>query len=82
MGKLNVKGFALAFGIITGIWMFALALLSLWSGWGRELVFLYSSLFLGYGTSIGGAIIGFVWGVIYGGIFGFLIAWLYNAFVK
>ena len=82
MTKLNIKSFTIAFGAITGFWMFALALLSSGTGWGKELIALYSSLFFGYGPTLLGALAGLVWGVIYGGVFGFLIAWLYNLLVK
>lgn len=82
MMKLNIKGFAIAFGIITGLWMLALSLLSLATGWGSEVISLYGSLFVGYGATVGGAIAGAIWGFVYGFVFGALIAWLYNMLVK
>lgn len=78
---LNTKSFALAFGVITGLWMFAIAFIAMATGWGSELVRLYGSLFAGYGATLGGAIAGLVWGFVYGGVFGWLIAWLYNRFI-
>ena len=51
-------------------------------GWGREIVELASSLYLGYAATCLGTIIGTTWAFIDGFIGGVIIAWLYNKFQK
>lgn len=51
-------------------------------GWGVGLVDAISSLYIGYGPSIVGAIIGAIWGFVDGYIAGVVIAWLYNKIAK
>jgi hypothetical protein len=51
-------------------------------GWGNALVAALSSLYLGYGPSIAGAIIGAVWAFVDGYVGGLVVAWLYNKLAK
>jgi hypothetical protein len=75
--KLNVKGFALATGILWGLSVVLLTLISLWHGGGGHLGLL-SLVYVGYTVSYLGSLIGLVYGFVDGVIAGALFAWLYN----
>ncbi len=77
--KLNVRAFALAFGIWWGVGI----LLGTWwviaiGGATGEATFL-GRLYIGYAISPLGSLIGLVWGFADGLIAGAILAWLYNA---
>lgn len=78
--KLRVRAFGLAAGVVTGLFVFAFTLISLWFGSGGTIDALVVP-FPGYSWSVGGAIIGLIWGFVYGFVGGVLLAWLYNRFV-
>ena len=75
--KLNIKALAVAIG---ALWAFSVLLLAWMAafGWGREMVTVLASLYLGYAPTFLGGIIGAVWAFIEGAIAGAIIAWLYN----
>ncbi|MGD2125021.1 MAG: bacteriophage holin [Desulfobacteraceae bacterium] len=77
--KLNVRSFALAFGLI---WGFALFFLTWWiigfDGSTGEATFI-GRLYRGYSISPAGSFIGFIWAFVDGLIFGGIFAWLYNS---
>lgn len=77
MQSLSIKGLAVALGLTWGSGIFLLGLIGA-AGWGRPLVDLLGSLYLGYSPSVGGSLIGGVWAFIDGAIGGILIAWIYN----
>ena len=76
--KLNIKAFALSFGLVSG---FGLFLLTWWiigfdgSTGGPTLI---GRLYRGYSITPAGSLIGFIWAFIDGLIFGAIFAWLYN----
>lgn len=76
--KLNVKAFALAFGLI---WGFGLFFLTWWimafDGATGEEMFI-GRVYRGYTVSPAGSFIGLVWALIDGSIGGAIFAWLYN----
>ncbi|HET6464650.1 MAG TPA: bacteriophage holin [Nitrospiria bacterium] len=76
--KLNVKAFALAFGLI---WGFGLFFLTWWimafDGATGEEMFI-GRVYRGYTISPAGSFIGLVWALIDGSIGGAIFAWLYN----
>lgn len=76
--KLNVKAFALAFGLV---WGFGLFLFTWWliafDGATGEIT-LIGRLYRGYNISPLGSVIGLLWGLIDGAIGGAIFAWLYN----
>ncbi len=78
---LNVKGFALAGGILWGAGVLLVGLFAQ-AGYGLPFVEFIGSLYLGYGPSLQGAIIGGIWGFIDMGIAALVFAWLYNKFLK
>lgn len=75
--KLSVKGFALTGGIIWGVSMFLLTLISLWRGHGGH-VGLLNTVYLGYTVSYIGSVVGLAYGFVDGLITGAIFAWLYN----
>ena len=78
--KLNVKAFALAFGLIWGLGLFVLTWwIIMFEGASGEVPFL-GWLYRGYAISPEGSVIGLVWGLVDGTIGGAIFAWLYNVF--
>jgi hypothetical protein len=80
--KLNVKAFALAFGLIWGLGLF---LLTWWvigfEGSTHEMT-LIGHIYRGYNISPGGSVLGLIWGFADGFVGGAIFAWLYNAIAK
>jgi len=74
--KLNMKGFALATGIVFGLSVFLVTLLSLWHS-GVHIGIL-SHVYPAYTVSYLGSLIGLVYGFVSGLIAGACFAWLYN----
>ena len=75
--KLNVKGFALTAGILVGLSVLLITLISLWHGGGGHLALL-KLIFPGYEVTYLGSIVGLAHGFAYGLIAGALFGWLYN----
>ena len=80
--KLNVRAFAVAFGLWWGVGLF----LGTWwviamSGSTGEPTFL-ARIYIGYELSPLGSIIGLAWGAIDGLIAGAIFAWLYNTIAE
>jgi len=80
MQKLNVKSFALAWGISFGIYFIFIGWVAA-LGWGDKIVELISSFYIGYAPTFLGGIIGGVWAFFDGLIGGAIIAFVYNAFI-
>jgi hypothetical protein len=80
--KLNVKAFALAFGLI---WGFGLFFLTWWimayDGATNEVTFI-GHIYRGYNISPSGSVIGLAWAFPDGSIGGAIFAWLYNVLAK
>ena len=79
--KLNIKAFALTFGLVWGLGLF---LLTWWiiafDGTTGEVPFI-GRLYRGYNISAFGSVIGLVWAFFDGLVGGAIFAWLYNMFV-
>jgi len=75
--NLDVKGFAVAAGVVWGLAVFLATLSSIWHGGGQHLQLL-SSIYFGYQVTFLGSIIGLIYGLVSGLIAGALLAWLYN----
>lgn len=76
--KLNVKAFAVAFGITWGVGLFILTWwLIAFEGATGEVTFI-GRLYRGYNISPLGSLIGLGWGLVDGAIGGAIFAWLYN----
>ena len=80
--KMNVKAFALTFGLIWGVGLF----LATWwiiafDGSTGEPT-LIGHVYRGYRISPAGSVIGLLWGLIDGLIGGAVFAWMYNMFLS
>jgi hypothetical protein len=76
--KLNVKAFALAFGLWWGVGLFLLTWwLIAFEGASGDPTFI-GRLYRGYTISPIGSVIGLVWAFFDGAIGGAIFAWLYN----
>ena len=81
MQKINVKAFALAWGVSFGVYFLFLGWVSI-LGWGDKIVEAISSFYIGYAPTFLGGIIGGIWAFFDGAIGGAIIALLYNVFAK
>jgi len=79
--KLKVIPFALSSGILAGIVLLALTLLSHATGVGGHMI-LMSNFCPGYSVSAGGSLLGLIYGFVYGFIGAAVFASLYNSFGK
>lgn len=77
--RLSLKALALALGLSWGVGVVLLGLAA-WLGWGRALVEVLGSLYLGFGPHPLGSVIGGLWAFVDGAVCGIVIAWLYNRF--
>lgn len=75
---LNPKALGLALGIFWSMTMLLTTFLSLYTGYGREMLEVMVSLYPGYSITPVGGLIGLIYGFIDGFIMGFILAWLYN----
>jgi ABC-type phosphate transport system permease subunit len=80
--KLDVKAFALASGIVSGIVSLIMFLFAVITGQGLQYFEILAPFHPGYTPIILGAVIGTIWMLIYGLIIGVLFAITYNYFVK
>lgn len=80
--SLGVVGLGLAFGIAWATGIFILGIAGALFDYGVPVITMISSVYLGYGPSLVGAIVGAVWGFADGFVGGVVIAWLYNYFVS
>ena len=76
--KLNVKAFALAFGLVWGLGLFILTWwIIAFEGVTNEITVI-GRLYRGYNISPLGSVIGLIWALVDGSIGGAIFAWLYN----
>ena len=80
--KLNKKAFGLAAGILWGAAIFFLTNFLLLRGTEGAVISGLKNIYFGYSLSFLGSIIGLIWGFVDGFIGGWLLALLYNQFVK
>ena len=79
--KLNIKAFALTFGLVWGIGIFVLTWwIIVFEGISEEITFL-GKVYRGYSITPAGSFIGLVWAFVDGTIVGAIFAWVYNGFV-
>jgi hypothetical protein len=80
--KLNVKSFALAFGLIWGLGLFCLTwwIIAFDGSTGEATII--GQVYRGFNISPMGSLIGLVWAFTDGTIGGAIFAWLYNSFVS
>jgi len=82
--KLNARALGFTCGVIWGLALLVLTLVSLWSGraYGRHFLYAVASVYPGYAITKGGALLGICYGFVDGFIGGWLIAKMYNFFAK
>jgi len=76
--KLHVLSVGIALGVMWGLGILALGLISWLTGWGDKMVELMASMYIGYDDTLGGSFIGAIWGFVDAFIGGVVFAWLYN----
>lgn len=76
--KLDPNRLGIAAGIVWASVVLLVTLAGLWTGWGRDLTSLLSSIYPGYALSYGGALLGALYGFVDGFVGLYLIAWIYN----
>ena len=81
MNKCRPVALGIGIGALWAFYVFFIGIAAMF-GWGNALVEALSSLYIGYGASIAGALIGAVWGFVDGFIAGVVIAWIYNFVAK
>jgi hypothetical protein len=75
---LNPKNFGLAGGILWGLCMLVITLISVETGYAAGFLNMMASIYPGYSISLLGSVIGLVYGFIDGFIGLYIFAWLYN----
>jgi len=80
--KLNIRAFALAFGVWWGGAVFLLTWWLILLGADAGTMSFLETAYPGYVMSPLGSLVGAVWGFIDGGICGAILAWLYNLFTE
>lgn len=78
MGRVNEVALSLTLGLIYGVLMLKIGLLSMLTGWGRDALKAHSSFFPGFRPTVSGSVIGAIWGALWGLSFGFAIGLVYN----
>ncbi len=80
--KLNVRAFAVAFGVCWGVGIFLLTWWVIAWGGATGQPSVLARIYIGYNVSPLGSIIGFAWGAIDALIAGAIFAWLYNTIAE
>jgi hypothetical protein len=80
--KLNIRAFALAFGLIWGLGLFILTWWIIAFDGATGEVTLIGKVYRGYNITPIGSIIGLVWGFFDGLVGGAIFAWLYNLLLR
>lgn len=75
---LDIKRFALAGGILTGLCIFIVTLVSVGNGYAGEWLKLLESVFPGYHVTLVGSVVGLVYGFVDGFVKLGIFAWVYN----
>ena len=82
--KLNARALGFALGVIWGVAILLVTLVSLWTGraYGKHFLYAVASIYPGYSITNRGALLGLCYGFVDAFVFGWLIAHLYNCFAK
>ena len=79
--KLHTTKFGLAFGIVYAMVLFLYGAVAAFLGWGGAMAEMIGSFYIGFGPTLGGALIGALWGFAVGFAFFALAASIYNRLV-
>ena len=80
--KLNLLGLGFAAGIIWGLAVFLMTLVSMSSGYADKALKGVASIYPGYSVSLGGSFIGLVYGFVDGFVCALIFGLIYNLFVR
>ncbi|MGB2698307.1 MAG: bacteriophage holin [Candidatus Zixiibacteriota bacterium] len=80
--KLNLLGLGFAAGIIWGLAVFLMTLVSISSGYADKALKGVASIYPGYSVSVSGSFIGLAYGFVDGFICALIFGLIYNAFVR
>jgi hypothetical protein len=78
--KLSPKALGLSFGILWGVVVFAMTLLSVYTGYLSHIAELIVGVYPYYSVTVTGSVAGLVWGFIDGLVAGVIFGWIYNLF--
>lgn len=82
ISELKPLAFGIAAGIVWGLCVFFVGLMSAYANMAGAFVDTLGSAYLGYAPTLAGSVIGFVWAFIDSFILAFVAAWIYNLLVK
>ncbi|MBT4825062.1 bacteriophage holin [Candidatus Woesearchaeota archaeon] len=75
---LNAKSLGLAGGILWGVGLLILTLVSVWTGYGTAMLNGIASIYPGYSIGYLGAVVGLIYGFVDAFIGLYVFGWLYN----
>jgi hypothetical protein len=78
---LDPSKFGIAFGIVYAAIFLLWGLLAALFGWGGAMAEMVGGLYVGFGPTLGGAVVGALWGFAVGFVFFAVAAWIYNRLV-
>lgn len=78
----DAKKLGLAGGIIWGVVLFLITLISVCTGYATEFLNLIISIYPGFSITYAGSLVGLVYGFVDGFIALFLLGWIYNGLLK
>lgn len=79
--EINAKSLALSGGVIWGMALFLITLLSLATGYASMFLGLIADIYPGYSISILGSFIGLIYGFVDAYLGFYILAWLYNKYL-
>jgi hypothetical protein len=79
---LHKKNLGLAGGIIWGLAMFIVTVISVYTGYAGDFLALIVSIYPGYSVSLSGSVVGLVYGFLDAFVGLYIFGWLYNLLEK
>jgi hypothetical protein len=78
--RLDPKVAGLTLGVFWGVVLFLWTLVSIFTGYAKDVLALLTTVYPGYTLTYLGSVVGLIYGLIDGFIVGFLVVWIYNKF--
>jgi hypothetical protein len=78
MNKCHPAALGIALGAVWALGLFALGVIASFADYGDAFVYTIGSVYPGYDSSFGGALIGALWGFVDAFVAGFVFGWIYN----
>jgi len=82
MGKIYVKAFGLALGIVCGGLIFGIGIFNMLFFWENLWVRMMPIVYIGYRPTVFGSIFAAARAFLYASLFGFALGWVYNRLVE